>query len=69
MKAYIRKFCDYGYTTNTNINSLEDFEERLNGMFGLGIMVWIVNGVKFIDRGQLVMENYSKRSELLGGLK
>jgi hypothetical protein len=65
MKASIRKFCEHEYTVEADIQTMEKFTTTLSRMLGMGIMEYSLNGVKFIDKGQVDIDKWNKRKQLL----
>ena len=65
MKAYIRKFCDYGYTIDTEIKTMEKFDWIISQMLGMGTMEYSLNGIKFIEKGQVDIDKWNNRKQLL----
>ena len=65
MKAYIRKFCEYGYTVSIEIKTMEKFAWTIGQMLGMGIMEYSINGIMFIENGQVDIDKWNNRKQLL----
>lgn len=64
MRITRRYFQEATYSYNKEFSSLEEFDQFF--MRQTALMELSFNGVQFIERGNVIIENWNNRKELLG---